>query len=445
MKAIVANVLFGGVFGCLSWSNSAWAEPIPKKPSPSIPHNATFSAKLSSQTDLKDRPRIFSLVDRLLSISPKTLNPSFTRQNELGFPLAKKPYIFKAEQTNLVLGFQNTFWSSVNQDKYWGVTTVEHWGKDLDPELDSPKLNYIDAAPILAAGSSTLTFSGGGNNHLGAQSNLDRDEVDSFNFEQFRGGITYHRGLVEQLTLGVGFVYEDLLVGFTQLTYNSDILPLKTTLSLLTKESATVLHSQIQFKPSQNFVVNYHSEEAKHQFDLNWGIASNLTLVGKGDSQQDSYSAGVKVAVHHEFLNLSATAALDNNHNLEWQLSSQLGGFKFFHSYNQQKSTSELTSNLIDSGIGFQCAAFINYQTQPVKQEPEDFMVWGGKLHSATQIRQNTDRWSLDLGYGSGAHGKGFIVKGAIALKPNLVLNLDYQEISAVSDETKVKLQLSSQ
>ncbi len=393
MKAIVANLLFGGVFGCLGWSNSAWAEPIPEKPSSNIPHKLIFSAKLSSQTDLTDRPRIFSLVDRLLPIS-------------------------------------------LNVD-------VEHWGKDLDPKLSSSRLNYNDAAPILAAGSSKLTFSGGGNNHLGTQSNLDLDEANSLNFEQFHGGITYHRALVKQLTMGVGFAYEDLLVGFTQLTYNSDILPLKTTLSLLTKESATVLHSQVQLKPTQNFVVNYHSEEAKHQFDLNWGIASNLTLIAKGDSQQDSYSAGIKVAVHHDFLGLSATAALDNNHNLEWQLSSQLGGFNFVHSYNQQKSSSELISNSIDSRLGFQCAAFIKYQTQSAKQE--EFMVWGGKLHSATKVKQNTHHWSLNLGYGSGAHGKGFIVKGAIALKPNLVLNLDYQEISAVSDETRVKLQLSSQ
>jgi hypothetical protein len=396
MKAIVANLLFGGVFGCLGWSNSAWAEPIPEKPSPNIPHKLIFSAKLSSQTDLTDKPRIFSLVDRLLPIS---LN-------------------------------------------------VEHWRKDLDLKSGSPRLNYTDAAPILAAGSSKLTFSGltfsgGGNNHLETQSNLDQDEANSWNFEQFHGGITYQRGLAKQLTMGVGFVYEDLLVGFTQLTYNSDIIPLKTTLSLLTKESATVLHSQVQLKPTQNFVVNYHSEEAKHQFDLNWGIASNLTLIAKGDSQQDSYSAGIKVAVHDDFLGLSATAALDNNHNLEWQLSSQLGGFNIVHSYSQQKSSSELTSNSIDSGFGFQCAAFIKYQTQSAKQE--EFMVWGGKLYSATKVKQNTHHWSLDLGYGSGAHGKGFIVQGAIALKPNLVLNLDYQEISAVSDETKVKLQLSSQ
>ena len=72
-------------------------------------------------------------------------------------------------------------------------------------------------------------------------------------------------------------------------------------------------------------------------------------------------------------------------------------------------------------------------------------MVWGSQVQSTSNISKATPSWALNLGYGTGDHGEGLIAKSSIALKPNLVLNLDYQEISAKSDETKVKLQLSSQ
>lgn len=452
MKAIVAKLLFGGIFGCLSWSNFAWAEPISGQPPLNLSPKPTFSARFSSQVKVVDRPQGSSLFNRIAAIHLNLLD-SLEIQNQLSFLRGKKPYVYQSEQTNIVLGFQNTFWPSVNQHKYWGVTTVEHWGTGLDTELGSSTLNYTESAPILAAGNSKLTFSGGGQNNLGTKIELDQqseiildeDRENSLNFEQFRGGVTYHHGLLKQLTMGIGFVYEDLFVGFTQLTYDSKILPVKTTLSLLTEESKTTLYSHVRLKPAPNFVVNYRSDQARSKFDLNWKVASDFTVVAKGDSKHDSYSTGIRVAINNNFLGLSATAALDNNHNLEWKLSSQIGGFKFIHSSNQHKSSVELRSVSVNSGIGFKCSAFLKYQTKQVKLEQEEFVVWGSKIHSANKISQGIPRWSLNLGYGTGYHGTGLIAKSSIALKPNLALNLDYQEISAESDETKVKLQLSSQ
>ncbi|MBE9042851.1 hypothetical protein IQ255_00270 [Pleurocapsales cyanobacterium LEGE 10410] len=456
MKAIVANVLFGGIFGCLNWLSSANANPA-NLPQPTVTKPPIFSAKLLQRNN-SIIPSIFIPIDHILTVNKSKSLINSDRQLVLhnnfdslfnfnprqNLSLRKSFYTHQNKQSDLIFGFQNTFWPSANKHKYWGVTTVEHWQNNSNQRSNLSKLNYVDSAPLLSSGSSALTVSGGGNRNLVKKISLNQGN-SSQKFEEFRGGITYHHGIAQDVTMGAGFIYEDLLIGFTQLTYQSELLPLRTTLSLLAKDSDLNLHSHIRFQPARNFVVNYYQDEEKYKFDFNWGVISGLTLVARGNSKQESYSTGLKLAVRHSSnLTLSATAALDNNHKLQWKLNSQLGRFKFSHSENKRKSISELKVNLLNlKHFGFQCSAFIKYQNREAK-ELEEFVVWGGKLHSAKKISPNKHYWTLELGYGSGSRGRGLVANGSLALNPNLFLKLDYQEISPVSDNTKIKLQLKS-
>ncbi len=448
MKAIVANVLFGGIFGCLGWNNSVLANPkFVNQRSLGISNASIFSTKLFPQQALPEIPPMLGLINRILTINKlDSFNSLVNLEDNDYFSAGNEPYIYDSEETDLVLGFQNTFWPSTNKHKYWGLTTVEHWGKNNLQELVLPQLNYTDSSPVLAVGSSTLTFSGGGNNNLGERAVLEQDQDNQAQeFEEFRGGITYHHGVASQITMGVGFIYEDNFAGFTQLTYDSDILPIKTTFSLLAKKSTVDLHSHVRFQPASNFVFNYYNDEENQKFDLNWGVASELTLIAKGNTQTESYITGMELAVQSDFLSLSASAAFDHNHDLQWKLNSQIGGFKLAYSSDQKKSSSELNTDLINAeNLGFKCSAFIKYQTRLKKNEQEEFVVWGGKLQSAKKISPNKHFWTIDLGYGSGIHGDGLILNSSVALKPNLSIKLDYQEISEVSNEEKIKLQLSS-
>lgn len=452
MKAIVANV-FGGIFGCLGWINSTMAIPLrhqlPRSPS-NLSQNHIFSAKLRFPEGLPANYQKFGSLDRTLTIDQLNSSKSSSGSaSDLFLLEGKEPYVHKAEQINLVLGFQNTFWPSTNNQQYWGVTTVEHWGKTNNRGSKLLESDYTKSAPILGLGSSSLTFSGGGNNNLTETSDLDRNNVNSQEFAEFRGGVTYHHGVINQITMGVGFIYENNLAGFTQLTYDSDILPVKTTFSLLAQESEVNLHSHVLFQPTQNFALNYYHDEEKQKFDLNWGIAPDFTLLGRGNSKNESYSAGIKFAIRNDYLSFGATAELDNEHNLQWKFNSQISAFRFIYSNDQRKSSSELNADLIHSqALGLHCSTFVRYQSKLTKareEEYEEFVVWGGQVNSVGKTPQNKDVWSLELGYGSGIHGKGLIASGSVALQPDLFLKLNYQTISAVSDDTKVKLQLSSQ
>ncbi len=463
MKAIVANLLFGSIFGCLGCPSTVLAKPIAAENRPQKPTPAIISSKLLSYDQLPVVPQIINFVDRILTVK-KGDNIGFAVAKNLKISLSDdqrskiisdfsskldlqnnqdrsldNPYIYKDKQANLALGFQNTFWSGGNNHKYWGLTTVEQWGGNQNQKLNIAKLNYLDAAPKLPSGTSTLTVSGGGNQ------NLAKAADTSGEFEKFRGGITYHHGIANQVTVGVGFVYEDLLVGFTQLTYQSELLPIKTTVSLLAKESGIDLHSHVRLQPGKNLVLNYYNDQEKHKFDANWGIVPGLTLIAKSNSKDKSFSTGIKVAVHNDFLSLSTNAVVDNNNNLYWNLSSQIGRLKIAYGNNQRKSTAELNLRLLDSDVyGFQCSTFFKYEAHLVNQNQEQFTILGGSLHSGKIVNQNKHLWTFELAYGQGSHGKGIIASSSVALKPNLFLNLTYQEISPASDDTKVKVLLSS-
>ena len=456
MKATVASVLFGSVLGCLSCTDSAWASPQFFRPTKSdAPITPMLSAKRLSSEKLLIVPQIINLVDRIFTVNQsEKLNLSIDQEAELiftepfGLQLQNSEitfnqhlYTHRQTESNLIVGFQKTFWAGQSPGKYWGFTTVEHWGNSSlsQQQLNLRQLNYAKVAPALPVGSSRLTVSGGGDHNLAQEANSSQE------FEQFRGGMAYHHGVVEDVTMGVGFVYEDLWMGFTQLTYDSSILPLKTTVSLLGEESGIELRSHVRLEPVSNLVLNYYHDRDEDKINANWQLISGLTLIAESDRQQNTLSTGMEVAVKNEYMSFSAKAALDRGNNLQWKVKSRIGNLQFIHESNRQNSKSEIDLDLVESqAMGFKVSAYVDYQTKMVKEEQQEFAVWGSKIESTNKIAPNQHQWSLNLGYGSGTYGKGLIASGILGLKPNLSLKLTYQEVSQNSDETKIKLQLGS-
>ncbi|MDJ0588926.1 MAG: hypothetical protein QNJ72_02880 [Pleurocapsa sp. MO_226.B13] len=457
MKAIVANVLFGSILSCLGWMSSAYANSqVVEQPSPEATTSPISSAKLSSTEKLPIAPHLINVNDRIFPLN-KLNTSSFSIDSEAeiifrdryslnlsqnqGLALNKQPYTHQNRQADLTLGFHKTFWPSEHQGKYWGLTTIEHWGNNDRPKhkLNLTKSNYTNSAPTLPSGNSALTVSGGGDKNLIEKTPTSRE------FEEFRGGVTYHRGLMNDVTMGVGFVYEDYLVGFTQFTYQSDRFRLRTTVTLLTRESGLDFRSHVRYEPAENLILNYYYNRDKNHFDANWKLFPGLTLTVDGKSEKDSFSTGIKFAVRNEYLSITAQAVLDSDRNLEWKLDSQIGRFKFVHSSKKQKNISELNLGLWSSDtFGFQCSAFIKYEARQGKQDRQEFMEWGSKLQSDQKITPNQHLWTVNLGFGSGHHGNGLIASGSYALKPNLSFKLTYQEISPSSDDNEIKLELSS-
>ncbi|GAB4541691.1 MAG: hypothetical protein Tsb0014_33800 [Pleurocapsa sp.] len=457
MKTIVVNVLLTSIFCCFSINRPILANSsILEDTQVANPQTSAAKAFIEEEQPIlslifknlfnrvfyleNQEPIRFFFHTESKTIFDSNLNFNSNYTNNQSFSLDKLPYTYQKSQSDLVLGFQNTFWPSHNNQKYWGVTTVEHWGEKSQNQLNLPKLNYTNAPPTLSKGDSILTVSGGGNNNLASNSS-----DPSGDFEEFRGGVAFHRGVSNHVTMGVGFVYEDLLIGFSQITLENKDFPLRTTISFLTGTEGLEIHSHVMFRLANNFIFNYYNDPEKHWFDFNWGLIPGLNLTVKGDSLNKALSTGVKIAIEHEYLSFAAKAELDNNQQWQWQINSQLGPLQFIYATNTLKSNSELNWQMTKSeSFGVQCSLFFKYQTLQDKEQINYLSIWGGRLHSQQKIDRTKHYWSLDLGLGSGSQGMGIIAETSVALNSNLFLKLTYSEISTIADDTQVKFQLTS-
>lgn len=353
--------------------------------------------------------------------------------------LGRHPLLQEGATENLILGTHNSFWQNRQKSRYWGITTVKTWGGDPVDRLSLKQLNYLNAPPLLSPGASSLTISGGSGRGLRRQ-NVELDRVG-----EFHGGVAFHQSLAPELTVGLGFVYEDLLLGFSQLTYQPEDFPLRTTVSLLQKDSGWEVFSHLKLQPLETMVFNFYGDDQEQKFDLNWGIASGLTLTADGNSETESLRAGAKLAVKNEWLSFLAQAQLDNNNEIQWQFSSRLGQFQLNYATDNLKTNTEVKYNLQDAtDTNFQLAFFVKDQNRQRRNSNQNLTVWGWDVHSTDKVAKNIHLWQFNLGYGVGSEGDGAIASMGLGLNPALSLKLIYEEISLVSDETRVKFQLSS-
>ena len=246
MKGIVSSLILGSIASIAFSGLSAKANVVTKTKNQPIKSHLISAKALNYLSTFALPPRfIFEAqpFDYSLSLEDKEyikkviqqdnskLNQNFSyfaikAQEEKTISLNKKPYLNSSDREDLIFGKHRVFWHEQNNQKYWGLTTLKTWGEGNVENLNLKKLNYINAAPVLAPRTSALTISGGSRHNL-LQSSTLLEEVSDF-----QGGIAFHRSIAPDVTVGLGFVYEDFFQGFSQLTYKPKKFPLLTTVSL---------------------------------------------------------------------------------------------------------------------------------------------------------------------------------------------------------------------
>lgn len=371
------------------------------------------------------------------SFSSSITNEDFVNKQVVA--LKKKPYFHHDVDEDIIIGKHNTFWDNSAKQKYWGLTTVKTWGSDADANLNTLQNNAKNSSPLLAPGTSALTISGGRANGLG-NSNTSVQEVDDL-----QGGVAFHQSVAEDVTVGVGFVFEDSLSGFSQFTYQPDDLPLQTTVSFLHDGDKLDVYSHLKLQPSDKIVLNVYGDHLDQKFDFNWGLISGLTLTADGNSETEVLRAGAKVVVKHSAFSFLAKAQLDNNNDLQWQLNSKVGRFKLDYASDKLKTKTAVTLDVSDfEESEFQLSLFYKNQSRYRHTIDDSLSVWGWNVHSSHRLANNRNLWEIDLGYGIGSAGDGAIANVSAALNSALSIKLSYEEISLFRDGTNIKLQLSS-
>jgi hypothetical protein len=457
MKAIVTNLVLGSVAYVLSHATPARAD-VSSQPEATIKTPTNLSAKALEDSEIFLLPPTFTFeaeqFDYSISLENKEYIKNLLQQENLAAnqsifnlssksptnSLKKNPYMGEGDREDVIFGKHNTFWHSKEPDKYWGLTTVKTWGGERLENSSLQKLDYIYTGPVLAPDTAALTVSGGSKENLvQTQNALLGDKAN------FQGGVAFHHSLLEEVTVGLGFVYEDFLLGFSQLTYQPENFPVRTTVSLLQGKEGLKVSSHLKLQPSEQIVLNLYSEERNQKFDFNWSLLSGLTLTADGSSKTESLRAGARITYKSELFSFLAKAQLDNNNELQWEVKSNLGDLKLNYKTNIVKTNTEIKYDFdAFDNSGFQCSLFFNNQTHQRNQKEDSLAVWGWNLHSTKVTAKNRYHWEINLGYGLGSEGAGAIASMGVALDSSLSLKLSYEEVSLSSDTTQIKLQLSS-
>ncbi|NER32066.1 MAG: hypothetical protein F6J89_31795 [Symploca sp. SIO1C4] len=318
----------------------------------------------------------------------------------------------------------------------------------LTAEPTIEEVNLSSLPQQLPAGASALAVSAGWNQKV---STIAVNNSFWGKFTNFQGGIAYRLGISEGLTLGLGLVYDNSVMGLAELFYQPTGSALQVEVSALAGKKVLEFRTNIRFEPFPNLQVSFSSfSEALSQgfrlsqeFKIKWKILSSLTLTATANIQDKYITTGVVFKHNSRIFFTSASINLDTNNKLRWSFSSRLGPFRFSHQGNQITTNSELVYNLFGKGSkNTQHSLLLNYKTRNFNTNSDNLASFGWRYRSPEKVGNGKYLLEVDLAYGIGSQGSGIITSVGTALIPGLVLRLRYQELSVNSDANTFKIEL---
>ncbi|MBD2522162.1 carboxypeptidase regulatory-like domain-containing protein [Nostoc sp. FACHB-133] len=302
------------------------------------------------------------------------------------------------------------------------------------PEIQ--QANFSTVPGQLPAGASGLIFSGGlRRDSLGNQSLLG-------NFSEFRGGIAGRWGLSENLTVGLGGVYDESPKALAELFWRARNLPLQVAVSALTGNKWDV-NTDIRYDPASNLSAIFTSDRLSSRFNLDWRVLPQFTLFASSDTG-DAKSGGMQFNLSGKDAFTFARISLDTKNRLRWNLLQRLGKLELTQRGNEISTLSELNYNLsknrFSSGGN---SLLLNYETQN-QNRSDNLLSVSWRYRSQQQAIDGSYQWEAQLGYGVGSQGNGILATLSTTVLPGLLLRARYQGVSPSSDEATFSIDLAS-
>lgn len=288
----------------------------------------------------------------------------------------------------------------------------------------------------LPAGASALIVSSG----------LQREFLENQsllgNFSDFRGGIAGRWGLSENLTVGLGGIYDESPKALAELFYRPANLPLQVAVSALTGNEWDV-NADIRYDPSTSLSAAFTSDRFSNRFNLNWRVFPSLSLFTLTDSR-DATSGGVQINLSGKDIFTFARVSFDSKERLRWNLQQRLGKLELIQRGNEIGTLSELTYKLstnswLDSGN----TLLLSYETSN-QNGSDNLLNLGWRYRSENRAIDGNYRWEVQLGYGVGSQGEGIIAALGTTVLPGLLVRGRYQGVSLTNEQATFSVDLVS-
>ncbi len=261
-------------------------------------------------------------------------------------------------------------------------------------------------------------------------------------FSDFRGGIAGRWGLSENLTVGLGGVYDESARAMAELFYRPSNVPLQVAASALTGDE-WLWNADIRYDPSPSVSAAFTSDRYSNRLNLDWRVSPGFTLFANSDSRS-GIAGGVQLNFSSKDAFTFARASLDTENRLRWNLLQRLGRLELAQRGNEVGTLSELTYNLSqDRFSNTGSSLLLSYETQS-QNRSDNLLNLGWRYRSPEQTNDGSYLWEAQVGYGIGSQGSGPMVTLSSAILPGLLLRGRYQGVSVTSDQGSFSIDLVS-
>ncbi|MGL5879020.1 MAG: carboxypeptidase regulatory-like domain-containing protein, partial [Xenococcaceae cyanobacterium] len=305
----------------------------------------------------------------------------------------------------------------------------------IAPEVREPIFSYVSGQ--LTKRTSTIAASFG----------VSRDSsADGFlgNFGHLGGGVSYRRGISEQLTLGTGLVVDRSLFALTELFYQPSNIPLRLGISTLIDPQLkdADYYGYFNYQPTKKLSLNFNSRRNSHNLRLNWQVFPQLSL-RLSNSDRDNITAGLTFTKSDRNFYLLSTIDYSDRTNFNRRLDLRLyNNWQFFHQGNNENTFSRLSytyspsNNLSDSSEhGF----FIGYDTSNTENS-DNVINLGWQYRSSQNVSDGGSLYDLELGYGFNSRKSAPIASLTTRAIPGTTIRFIYEGVSSTSDDSRVRI-----
>lgn len=297
----------------------------------------------------------------------------------------------------------------------------------VEPQIEEVRFTHVPEQ--LPAGTSARVMSGGW------QRQLDSDEFFG-KFTDLNLGVAQRWGLSEDLTLGVGGVYNSSINGLAEVFYQPTGTPLGVAISGLVGDDLDI-NADVVWDAYPNFYATLSSDFDTAGYSLDWQIIPQMRFFSSGSLDRAAsfglqyYSSG---ANHTTRVRLS----VDTDAHLNWSLNQQLGDFNLTHRGNNSSSA---------SGLSYRFTPYqslvLNYNTISTS-ESDSLLTAYWRYRSPTRNQYGESLWQTELGYGIGSQGSGIYASAGTTVIPGILLKAEYEGVSLTSDPSRFNLQVVS-
>ncbi len=296
-----------------------------------------------------------------------------------------------------------------------------------EPQVEEARFTTLPEQ--LAPGTSALVISGGWERRLGRN--------DFFGeFTQFNAGIAQRWGVTEDLTVGLGGVYDSSINALAEVFYKPRGTPIRIGVSGLIGEDIDV-NANLVWDASPNFYASLSSDLERTRYTVDWQVLPQLRFVSSG-SLDEAANFGLQYFSGGDNHSTLARVNIDTDGRLSWNLNQRLGNFYLSQSGNDTSTASQLSYRF----NSYQ-SLVVNYNTRN-SSDRDSLLAAYWRYRSPTRNQFGESLWQVELGYGIGSQGNGVYASAGTAILAGMLLEARYEGVSLSSNESRLRLQLVS-